>query len=113
MGYDSKNNILRCDLACNNGKDEYKKKKFRTYYLGENAFYWLHSSQDDRFWIIPEMKLYKRKKISDNDKIENKKMLKFNKDTVPKWIKKWGFNYNEITAEQKDKIINMFKVNIV
>lgn len=110
MGYEPRKNLLVCHLACNNGKDENKKRKYRTYYLGENAYYWLHSSQDDRFWIIPEIKLHKRGKISDRDKIDNRKSIKFNRDKVPKWIKKWEFNYKEITPEQKEQIINMFKV---
>jgi hypothetical protein len=35
--------------------------------------------------------------------------LIFNIDKVPKWIKKWEFNYKTITDEQKAKIIEMFK----
>jgi hypothetical protein len=109
MGYESKTNSLHCSMASNNGRDEKGKRKWRTYYLGENNYYWLHSSHDDRFWIIPEIKLHKRNKISDSDKIENKKTLRFNADNVPKWIKKWEFNYKEITDVQKARIIEMFR----
>jgi hypothetical protein len=101
MGYESKHNRLTCSLASNNLKDDRGKRKWRTYYLGENNYYWLHSSHDDRFWIIPEMKLHKRGKISDSDKVYNKKVLMFNIEKVPKWIKKWEFNYKEITDTQK------------
>ena len=109
MGYESKHTRLTCSLASNNGKDDSGKRKWRTYYLGENNYYWLHSSHDDRFWIIPEIKLHKRGKISDSDKIDNKKVLGFNIENVPKWIKKWEFNYKEITDAQKAKIIEMFR----
>jgi hypothetical protein len=109
MGFESKKNRLSTNFACNNGKDDKGKRKWRTYYLGENNYYWLHSSHDDRFWIIPEIKLHKRKKISNSDKIEGRTTLSFNIENVPKWIKKWEFNYKTITDEQKGKIIEMFK----
>lgn len=37
--------------------------------LGENDYYWFHSSIDDRFWIISETVLHEKGYISNaNDK---------------------------------------------
>jgi hypothetical protein len=32
--------------------------------LGENEYYWFHSSIDEHFWIIPETVLYEKGYIS-------------------------------------------------
>jgi len=54
---------LTASLAANNGASN-SKRNYRTYMIGENEYYWFHSSIDERFWIIPETVLYEKGYIS-------------------------------------------------
>lgn len=104
-GYVYNKSSLIFYLATHNGS-----KKFRTYKLGENDYYWIHSSIDDRFWIIPEIELYKREYISDSDKISNSKSIRIrvnseNEYGVREWLKDYEYDY--LNAD-KDKILNLF-----
>lgn len=98
-----------CHFSCNNGKDEYKTRQYRTYRLEENAYYWLHSSMDDRFWIIPEIELYRNNYISDKDKTTKRRVMKFKNEVTPEWLKPYEYNYKTINDEQKGRIIEMFR----
>ncbi len=86
-------------------------KKFRTYRLGENKYYWIHSSVDDRFWIIPENILYDMGYISDVDKTMPVKSIRIriNKENdygVREWIKGYEYNYKN---PNKEKIMKLFE----
>jgi hypothetical protein len=97
-------NILIAYLSSNNGKAENGARKFRTYRLGENDYYWIHSSIDDRFWIFPEEVLYNRGYISGKDETIKNKTIKISNGTI--WIKEYEYNYK---AYDKDKIIKLFE----
>jgi hypothetical protein len=105
LGYEEKRNRLTAWLSSNNGKQENGIRRFRTYRLGENDYYWFHSSIDDRFWIIPEYVLYKHGYISEADQTTNKKVLIFNKKSMEDWISEYEFNYTE---DNKERIIKIF-----
>jgi hypothetical protein len=96
-------NKLLAQLASNNGKNYNGKRQFRTYCLGENDYYWVHSSIDDRFWIIPEQILHDRGYIADKDEIKNKKVIYISDNT--EWIKQYEYDYNNVNC---DKIRKMF-----
>jgi hypothetical protein len=101
--FKGKNNVLIIYLSSNNGKNTNGNRKFRTYRLGENDYYWFHSSIDDRFWIIPECILYERGYISQSDETINRKRIYICKNT--EWIKDYEYDYNNIN---KDKIYKLF-----
>ena len=110
LGFIKDRNALQCEFASNNGKVD-GKRTHRTYCLGENDYYWLHSSIDERFWIIPEQVLFERGLIASENEIKNKKVLCFksenNKNNT--WLNAFEYNYNMINEEVKDKIIKLFK----
>jgi hypothetical protein len=110
-GYDNVKPCLVAHLASNNGKKENGTRKFRTYKLGENDYYWLNSSIDDRFWIIPENILYDMGYISDKDTTKKNTVLRIrvNKENnygVREWIKEYEYNYNN---PNKEKIMKLFE----
>ena len=88
---------LHCTFAVNNGS-KCKKRLFRTYMLGENDYYWFHSSVDERFWIIPERALYEKEFIS-NEKT-NKKDIRFSGE----W-NEYMYHYDNI---DKERIMTLF-----
>lgn len=90
-------------FASNNGTNN-KVRKYRTYYIGENDYYWLHSSIDDRFWIIPEMILYEKGFIANKNEIKSKKTM--NLFTNNEWLKEYEHNYNNYN---KSDIIKLFE----
>lgn len=109
-GFVKEKNILVAYLASNNGKKENGTRKFRSYQLGENDYYWLNSSIDDRFWIIPERVLYEKEYISEAGIIKKNTVLRIlvNKEGnygVREWIKEYEYNYNN---PNKEKIISLF-----
>jgi hypothetical protein len=67
--------------------------------IGENDYYWFHSSVDDCFWIIPEGVLIERGYITAD--IQNRTMIRFSGNT---WDK-YRYNYKEI---DEDKIKGIF-----
>ena len=97
----TKNGMI-VQVASNNGKNERGIRQFRTYCLGENDFYWIHSSIDNRFWIIPENVLYERKYISKSNEIEKKKVIYISDNT--KWVKEFEYNYDNVNKEQIERI---------
>jgi hypothetical protein len=62
---------LQCTFGHSNGKKN-GKYTLRTYMLGENDYYWFHSSIDDRFWIISETVLHEKGYISNANDKKNK-----------------------------------------
>jgi len=114
VGFRKNRNAYSVWLASNNGKKENNKRKFRTYKLGENHYYWFHSSVDDRFWIIPELVLYENNYISNINEIKNRtniyfKILEDGEYTENKWLKTYEYNYNNIDNVTKDKLIKLFE----
>ena len=110
-GYDKYHKSLNIYLSSNNGKNENGTRKFRTYKLGENDYYWIHSSVDDRFWIIPEIELYNREYISDSHKIKANTIIRIayyqeNSYNVREWIKNYEYNYLKLN---KEKIMKLFE----
>jgi hypothetical protein len=110
LGYVDTKKMLSCSLASNNGKID-GKRTFRTYCLGENDYYWLHSSIDNRFWIIPEQILFEKGYIANTGEIKIKKNLQFKSENNinKEWINKYEYNYDNITEEIKIKIMELFK----
>jgi hypothetical protein len=95
-------------FASNNGKKPNGVRKFRSYTRSENDFYWLHSSVDNRFWVIPEHELYEREYISDDHVVMNRKtihipMLEYSETNM--WLSQYEFNYNSVDTE---KLLRMF-----
>ena len=105
LGYIESTKMLCCCSSVNNGL-VCKKRTYRCYKLGENDYYWLHSSIDDRFWIIPEQILYENGYISKNDEIKPRRMLKFKSENSKKhrWIDKYQYSYSKIDKEVIMKI---------
>lgn len=101
---DNKYNLFNVWFSSNNGKKDNKTRKFRTYCLGENDYYWLHSDIDDRFWIIPESILYEKEFISNKNEIKNRKCMNLNSNV--EWLINYEYNY---TSVNRDKIIKLFE----
>jgi hypothetical protein len=98
-----KDNLL-VHLSSNNGKMHNRARHFRAYRLGENEYYWINSSIDNRFWIIPEDILYEKGYISKPDETINKKVLSISISTD--WVKEYQYDYDNINRE---RIENIFK----
>ena len=99
-GYIFNKKSLLVEFATHNGS-----KVYRTYKLGENDYYWIHSSIDDRFWIIPEIELYNRGYISNIKSIKLKMRFTIlineeNNYGVREWIKEYEYNYQNPDREQ-------------
>ena len=67
----------------------------------ENEYYWLHSSIDNRFWIIPELILYNKGYLSKKDETMPKKMLWFKSENNinKEWLVEYEYNYDIIDKE--------------
>jgi hypothetical protein len=102
VGFNTNRNRFHVDLCSANGKVKGKLQR-RAYRLCENKFYWLHSSVDDRFWIVPEMILYEHGYISKEDETKNRKQLRFKTDS--NWIHEYEYDYKNINTE---KIMKLF-----
>jgi hypothetical protein len=102
LGYNELKNGLHCGFYANHGKIN-GIRNFRSYRLGENDLYWLHSSIDDRFWIIPEQALYERGYISDINETRKRTMLWIKPNTL--WLNKYEYHYNNINRE---KLMQLF-----
>lgn len=107
LGYDKLKKGLHCDFAAHNGKKDGKICK-RSYRLGENEYYWLHSSMDNRFWIIPEQILYDNGYLSKCDETLPKKGLcfKYENNTTKQWLDAYEYNYDTIN---KEEILKLFE----
>jgi hypothetical protein len=95
-------NAIIATIGSNNGKHENGARKHRTYRLGENDYYWIHSDIDDRFWIIPEIVLYEKGYISKADETKIKKAIYISHNT--EWIKEYQYDYNNINMEKIEKL---------
>lgn len=107
LGYDELKKGLYCGFSKNNGiKDG--KRCYRCYQLGENEYYWLHSSVDNRFWIIPELVLYNKGYLSKKDETMPKKMLWFKSENNinKEWLVEYEYNYDII---DKEAILKIFE----
>jgi len=106
LGYTESKKRLHCGISANNGKLD-GKRQFRCYRLGENDFYWLHSSIDNRFWIIPEMILYEKGYLCNKEETKNRKMLcfRFENNVIHSWLNVYQYNYDTI---DKEEIIKLF-----
>jgi len=103
LGYNHNKLLLFTHLGCNNGIKQ-GKRTFRSYQMGENDYYWLHSSIDERFWIIPEIVLYEHGIITAPDVIRPIKHLSMT-SKYNTWLKDYEYNYTLINIE---KIRNLF-----
>lgn len=110
VGYRKDRDIQTIWLSSNNGKKENGCRQFRTYRLGENEYYWFHSSISDTFWIVPEKILFNNGYISKNDETKNRTYIAINiKDGEYKtniWLKEYEYNYLQV---DKNKIIKLFE----
>ena len=101
IGYRNDRQKLSCDLSRNGGTVN-GVRKMKSYDKGDNDYYWLHSSIDNRFWIIPEEILIKEGYIITDVNKKKKKVLTF----VFEWLKSYEYNYDDI---KQDIIENIFK----
>ena len=97
VGYHRK--ALYCTFARNHTKKDGKRQQ-RTYMVGENDYYWFHSSIDDRFWIIPEEVLVEKGYVTIE---KTKKQYIRISDT--EWDN-YKYDYNNI---DKEKMIEIFR----
>jgi hypothetical protein len=91
-----KKQCLIAYLSSHNGKDNKKNRKFRTYCLGENDYYWFHSSIDDRFWIIPENTLYDKGYLANKNEIRKNRVIYLTSE----WCKNYQFSYDNIDSDK-------------
>lgn len=107
LGYDDTKKALYCGFSVNNGRKDGKRSN-RCYRLGENEYYWLHSSIDSRFWIIPEQILYDKGYLSKYDDTMPKRTLWFksenNKNKM--WLDAYQYKYDTIN---KDELLKVFE----
>lgn len=106
MGINKDKKCLGIHFNINNGTNN-GKRQFKSYSLGDNDYYWLHSGIDNRFWIIPEMKLFEKKYISDKGEIKINKPLTFKPNYTPHsiWLKEYEYNYDK---DNREKIMKLF-----
>lgn len=108
LGYNVSNNKLHCSIKRNNGIID-KIRKFRPYNIGDNDYYWLHSSIDDRFWIIPEAILSINGYIKSDQINKIKYTLIFGIEkygTHMEWLREYEYNYK---SHDMYKILELFK----
>lgn len=107
LGINEYNKGFYCGLAANSSKLD-GKRQYRSYQLGENDYYWLHSNIDDRFWIIPEKALYDKGYISNANEIKSKKTLWFKPTPTEqnKWLDDYEFSYSNVN---RDAIMKLFE----
>lgn len=98
LGYNDNKSSLLAHMGCNNGIKK-GKRTFRSYHLGENDYYWLHSSIDERFWIIPEGVLYEHGLITAKDVIGPLKHVCM-KSKYKKWLQDYEYDYTAINVEK-------------
>jgi hypothetical protein len=91
------NNIYSCSLYRSNGY-----KKFQSYKLGMNDYYWIHIENTDIFYIFPE-KILKEYDLIDNNKKYNSIYLNLNKND---WYNEYQYNYNNIDKKYFIKLFN-------
>ena len=105
LGYTESKKGLHCGFSANKCKLD-GKRQFRCYRLGENDYYWLHSSIDNRFWIIPEQILYEKGYLCKKDDTKNKTMLWFKSENniTKNWLDIYQYTYDTIDQEAILKI---------
>lgn len=99
-------------LCAHNGSID-KKRKYKSYQLGDNDFYWVHVKNTLQFYIIPEMELFDRNYISSNQEYINKKYISI---TTNDWLDKYLFDYENFEMERiqvllgsKNDVVNDLK----
>lgn len=106
--YKQKNRLLAV-FASNNGKVD-GIRKHRTYRLKENDFYWINSSMDNRFWVIPEIELFNREYISKSEETNNRTTIMIPITDVlqsnNKWLKEFEYSYEK---PDKNKLMKLFE----
>jgi hypothetical protein len=103
-GYLPKRSAICVHLASNHGKKENGIRNWRTYRLGENDFYWFHSSIDDRFWIVPEVELFNRSYLSKPEETSNKQIFVISSNL--EWLQKYEYNYLYVDIDKIKKIFD-------
>lgn len=98
IGFRKDRKELSCCIA-KNGKRINGIRSTKSYEKGDNDYYWLHSSIDNRFWIIPEDILIKQGYITDG-RNKTKKTLTFQYE----WLKNYQYNYDSINEDKLSKI---------
>jgi len=98
LGYNNNKLSLFAYMGCNNGIKQ-GKRTFRCYQLGENDYYWLHSSMDEHFWIIPEGVLYEHGIITAKDVIGTIKHVCM-KSKYNTWLQDYEYDYTAINVEK-------------
>lgn len=91
------------ELSVNNGSID-KKRKYKSYQLGDNDFYWVHVKNTSQFYIIPEMELFNRNYISSNQEYINKKYISI---TTNDWLDKYLFDYENFEMERIQVLLGM------
>lgn len=106
VGVNKNKKCLGICFNINNGTNK-GKRQFKSYCLGDNDYYWLHSGIDNRFWIIPEIILFEKGYISDKDEIKIKKPLTFKSNYTPNsiWLKDYEYTYDK---DNREKIMGLF-----
>lgn len=101
LGLNKEKKTLYIDLKHNNGKCN-GKRQFKSYCLGDNNYYWLHSSIDNRFWIIPEQVLFEKGYISDQNEIVVKRPISFKPNYTENsiWLKEYEYDYEKVNHEK-------------
>ena len=97
-----KSHIIR--LYVNNGKVN-GKKQYRTYFVGENDFYWIHIKDTSHFYVIPESELYGRQYISDNDKFMKK--VNINVASNQDWLCFYFFDYGKLDKDRLQVLLGI------
>lgn len=109
VGYTIKKDMIATSLGSNNGISNEGIRQFRRYRLGENHYYWLHSSIDNRFWIVPEGKLYDEGYISKSTETKRRKNLVFKSSEYSeekKWLAQYEFTYDNPNVERITEVFN-------
>lgn len=91
-------------LYVNNGSDEYKKRKYRGYQLGENDFYWFHIRSTLAFYMVPQTILYKYGLIY-GENIIGKRII-FNLSLHKLWLEPYLFSYENLDTNRFYKLLN-------
>jgi len=84
---------MYCTFARNDVKKDGKRQQ-QTYMVGENEYYWFHSSVDDCFWIVPEGALIEKGYITVTK--SKKRYINFSNT---QWDL-FKYNYKEIDEEK-------------
>lgn len=84
------------------------KTQYRSYFKGDNDFYWIWLNDTDRFYVIPEDALLSRKMI-DCETFTSDKRISFtlNYDNETAWYNEYKFDLNTLDTT---KLMKMLKI---